>query len=253
MTGSSGAESRWQHPTGRNPDTVAIVACGPTQAEWHRANIGYARQFDPQPEVWTVNKALRTVRADIVWIMDDLVGEGGKAETYRYDIDTCSTPIITSHLDAAVRAMYPRASLYAYPLDDVIWDAAYHICAAAGDVTLDRMVQKREAACYLHNSIPYMLAYALYIGVRRILLFGVDYTHPSNPADVREDDRANAEYWVGMAIARGVEVVVPGSTSLLNVCYRKPLYGYGARQPTLRAPTEQTIAECRARAARTSR
>jgi len=230
------------HPTGRNPEFVAVVACGPTQTEWHRAHISYHRSFNPPPEVWTLNKALRTVRADLGFVMDDMCGEGRRAETYRHDLNTCGTPIITSILDDEVRGMYPAAQLHEYPLSDVLWYAATVLCMAqGGEITPARLVQRRQAVCYQHNSLPYILAYALYIGVRKLMLFGVDYTHPSNPSDVREDDRANAEYWIGILIACGVEIIVPESTTLLNTCYKKPMYGYGARQPLVNVPTIEDI------------
>lgn len=242
-TASSDAKPRWQHPTGRNPEFVAIVACGPTQSEWHRANVGYHRPFNPPPEVWTLNKALRTVRADLGFVMDDMVGEGRRAETYRHDLDTCGVPIITSILDDEVRSMYPTARLHSYPLSEVLWYVATVLCMAqGGEVTPQRLLERRQTVCYQHNSLPYMLAYAMFVGVKRLMLFGVDYTHPSNPSDVREDDRANAEFWLGVLVAHGMQIEVPSSTTLLSTCYQKPMYGFGARQPLLDMPTAEDIA-----------
>lgn len=219
------------------------MACGPTANEWHRANVGYHRPWNPPPEVWTLNKALRTVRADLGFVMDDMCGEGRRSDTYRHDLDTCGVPIITSILDAEVRGMYPNAQLHAYPLSDVLWYAATVMCIGeGGKVTIPRLIERRQAVCYQHNSLPYIFAYAFYIGVRRLMLFGVDYTHPSNPSDIREDDRANAEFWLGGLIFHGMKIEVPSNTTLLNTCYQKPMYGFGARQPLLDMPTADDIA-----------
>lgn len=242
---SAKSASAWQHPTGRAPETVALVACGPTQAAWHAAHIGYHRPFTPRPEVWTLNKALRTVKADLGFVMDDMVGEGRRADTYREDLDGVTIPIITSEVDDATRAMYPHADLRKYPLSEVLWYAAYVLerrTSASDTISPAKLMMRRDAVCYQHNSLPYIMAYALYIGVKTLMLFGVDYTHPSNPQEAREDDRANAEFWCGVLTACGVRLVVPDSTSLLNRCYRKPMYGYGARQPLLDIPTPDDIA-----------
>ena len=75
-----------------------------------------------------------------------------------------------------------------------------------------------------------MLAYALYLeSVHTIHLWGCDYTFPGT--DIREDDRANCEYWVGALQASGLRVIVSKRTTLLNRNKQPWCYGFGARQP----------------------
>ena len=100
--------------------------------------------------------------------------------------------------------------LVAYPLEDVL--NGDHDCTG------------REP--YFNSTTAYAIAYALHIGVRRISLFGVDYTLPN--IHQGEQGRACCEYWLGVAAANGVEIMVPQQTTLLDACApeRERLYGY---------------------------
>lgn len=262
-----GGLPRWVHPTRQAPRSVTILGLGPTNGHYHAANFHYRPGVPPTDEVWTVNKGIRTQRADLVFVMDDLIGERNKAPAYFDDLMRCGKPIITSSLDAAVRALVPpfvAPLMHEFPLEQVVdycgslflracerrIDRADDIHAARGEPVSPRYAARlegnhpghltalrdREAGLrnfyYLHNSIPFMLAYALFLEtVETVHLFGVDYTYPGS--DIREDDRANAEFWVGALRANGVHVKVPEATTLLNARKQPWCYGYGARQPVL--------------------
>ncbi len=73
---------------------------------------------------------------------------------------------------------------------------------------------------YMTNHIAYMIALALVEGVTHIALFGCDYDTDSEYGP----QRGSAEYWLGMAEGRGVNILIPPKCDLLN----KPplLYGY---------------------------
>ena len=236
----------WVHPTGQSPRSVVILGLGPTSNEWHAANFHYVPGLPPVDEVWTVNKGARTVVCDLVFVMDDLVGEYRKAPAYLDDLVRSGRPIITSAIDAAVLELVPafaRSRFVEYPLQDVLEEVGGIVRAArlarAADSAAPRALEDEQSdlwlgtrnGYYFHNSIPYMLAYALAIGVESVLLFGCDYTFPGT--DIREDDRANAEYWVGFLRAAGVRVTVSSSTTLLNARRQPWAYGFGARQPVI--------------------
>lgn len=226
----------WVHPTGRTPKLVNIIACGPTHSAYHAAHWQYNPPVPRVDETWSLNKGLRTVRADLGFVMDDMVGEARTSERFREDLDALGIPLITSIVDEEVRRLYPSASLIPYPLDDVLdYVGLLHLLAATPSERITPSLTKAAGdvvGYYLHNSIPYILAYAAFIGVRRVHLFGADYTFPGNP--VREDDRANTEYWVGLLRGFGIEVWVPGETTLLNTRDGLRLYGFGARAPKRR-------------------
>lgn len=66
----------------------------------------------------------------------------------------------------------------------------------------------------------YMIALALLEGVTHLGLFGIEYAHASE----YEEQRANAEHWVGIAKGSGVAVVIPAVSPF---CHEPTLrYGY---------------------------
>ena len=73
---------------------------------------------------------------------------------------------------------------------------------------------------YMTNHLAYMVALALIEGVTHIGVFGCDYATNSEYGP----QRGSAEYWLGVAEGRGVQVLLPPGCDLLN----KPhlLYGY---------------------------
>ena len=228
----------WVHPTGKKPKTVAIVSLGPTQNVYHANNFQYTPHREKPCEVWTVNKGFRSVVCDLVFIMDDLIGEMNKSSRYHDDIESFSGPVITSIVDVEVLSSY-RKTFYEFPFNDVLDYVGYVAGAERAARTGTKKITPADiynngivVGNYLHNSIPFMLAYALFIGVETVYLFGADYTFPGTNA--REDDRANCEYWVGLLRARGVDVVVPHETTLLNQSRQPWVYGYGARPPKRR-------------------
>lgn len=235
-----------RHVLGRTPESVAVIACGPTAMTWHSSSFHYERKVPKPDEVWTLNKGLRTQRADIGFVLDDLVGEARRSEEYHEDLLRLQIPIITTVIDQDVRALYPNTILHAFPLQQILWKCGVHVALQRG-YSHSEIVGKPDVVWrlgqgvgnYFHNSIPMIVAYAWWLGVKRIYLYGADYTFPGQ--DMREDDRGNAEYWVGGLRFAGMHVVVPTETTLLNQRLQPSLYGYNARPPVLREPTRQEI------------
>ena len=207
----------WTHPTGNTPESVLIVALGPTKSDLFEMTTAHEppELVMDVDEVWGINAGANhlagRVAYDVLWVMDHLDGEARKMPRYMELLLRWSNrhmaPIITS--EAGGWSHLPQ--VHEYPLKEVI-DA----------------VGTNNA--YFHNSVPYLLAYALYIGVKRIILWGADYSHERSKR--REEDRANAEYWVGFLRARGVDVYLPDTTTLCNMSRGLWFYGY-REQPTL--------------------
>jgi hypothetical protein len=78
---------------------------------------------------------------------------------------------------------------------------------------------------YFRSSISYMIAYGIWAGFTTIGLWGIDLVAGSE----YEHQKANAEFWLGMANALGVEIVLPEATALCKQPYR---YGYEAEPAT---------------------
>lgn len=199
---------RWKHPTGQDPRSVDLVALGPTSRDWTQRQLFKSpqRQLDVADEVWTLNRGIRAFPHDMAFVMDDLLTEGLDDPEYDIALKAHHKPIITStaYLDEYGQSL-------PYPLAEVLRYAGI----------------KRA---YFHNSVPYVIAYAMMIGVQRLTLWGCDYTYPGLP--IREDDRANCEYWVGVAEARGMSVLCPRNSTLLNSVQKQETWFYGySRQP----------------------
>ena len=201
----------WTHPTGRVPEKVLIVALGPTKLDLLEMPTGHeppAVVMDVD-EVWGINAGCNhlagRVAYDMLWVMDYLEGEARRLPRYgdllRRWRDRHQSPIMTSQAGAWAA----ESNIVEYPLQWVV--------DKVGSVN-----------AYFHNSLPYLLAYALCIGVRELVIWGADYSHEASKR--REEDRANAEYWIGFCRAKGMLVWLPNTTTLCNTSRGAYFYGY---------------------------
>ncbi len=73
---------------------------------------------------------------------------------------------------------------------------------------------------YFANQVAWMIALALTEGVTHISIYGCEYAHETEYGP----QRGSAEFWLGIAVGRGVQVCLPPKCSLL----KDPplLYGY---------------------------
>lgn len=221
----------WEHPTGVIPKTVIILGLGPTGQDWHDLHKRYDTGIE-YDEVWSVNKAFRTQRCDLLFVMDDLIDEARKSPQYGRHLQAYNGSIVTSTADDPVAQRWPQA--VAYPLREVLtfWGAHFH-----GRRYAKNEVQNSDAwpaglanAGYLRNSIPYLLAYAGFIGVENIGMYGCDYNFHGQPG--REDDKANTEYWIGaLRFGLGVDVQVTPRSTLMRTNEPRQFYGFNGRQP----------------------
>lgn len=82
----------------------------------------------------------------------------------------------------------------------------------------------------------YMIALALYEGCTHLGFWGIDYQHQSE----YEDQRTNAEHWVGIAKGLGVHIIIPPDSPL---CHEPVLlYGYQSHTPELYAQRKTKFA-----------
>lgn len=73
---------------------------------------------------------------------------------------------------------------------------------------------------YFTGGIDYMLAYAIYIRVKKIDIWGVHTVYD----DEYEYQKPSLEFWIGVAVGRGIPIKVHGSHSLLKSMYRGKIY-----------------------------
>ena len=181
---------------------VAIVGLGGTHSSFTDA-VANGEDFD---EVWAINSMMVPIKHDRVFMMDpasrflDTDNAGKQTEAMRRCLGTHPGPIYTCELDERV----PGAVLY--PLQEVV---------------------KATGLCYFNNTVPYAIAFAVYHKVSKLGLYGIDYSYKSNLV-MAEAGRACAEFWLAVAISKGMSIEVAYNSTLLdtNVPQEERLYGY---------------------------
>lgn len=76
---------------------------------------------------------------------------------------------------------------------------------------------------YLTNSVSYMIAIAIHAGYEEIGIYGVDMAQIAGGEYSMQ--RASCEYYVGIAVGRGIKVTIPASADLLKT---RMIYGFEA-------------------------
>jgi len=193
------------------PEHVTIVGLGPSRRMFFDLICELGGKSAYCDEVWGLNAVGDVLRCDRIFHMDDVRIQELRAAA-RPDSNIAGLvkwlkrhpgPVYTS----VVRDGYP--GLVAYPLQDV----------------LNGRLDSNGGAPYFNSTAAYAIAYAVHIGVKRLSLFGLDYTLPN--AHRAEKGRACCEFWLGIAAARGIEISVPEQTSLLDACEPEELRLYG--------------------------
>lgn len=193
----------YRHPTGNIPHTVMLGGLGPSKYELTEYMLQH--DFDPEwNELWTVNKGVAVFPlAHAAFIMDDVYEYAERHPAYAREMQKFGGKIIGQTTIPNDHSIDFRE----YPLADVLafWGGS--------------------AANWLHTiSIGYVLAYAGMIGVRRLMLAGIDCSWPNRP-DLTEAGNAVVCYWIGRLEGAGIEVVI-NSESALNGTNQRDRYGY---------------------------
>lgn len=196
------------------PEHVTILGMGPSLAQYMSLVRGLGGRSAYADEVWAINALGDVFACDRVFHMDDVrIQEIRAAAAPDSNIANMLAwlkrhpgPIITS------RAHSDYPGLVEFPLQDVINDLGF---------------------AYLNNTAAYAVAYAIHLGVKKISLYGVDFTYPN--AHDAEKGRACVEYWLGFAKARGIQIATAQTSSLMDACvpWAERLYGYDTVDVTI--------------------
>lgn len=190
------------------PESVSILGLGPSINQYVELTkrLGGRRKLTDQ--VWSINALGDVFASDVVFHMDDVRIQQIRADARPESniaallawLKTYKGRVITS------RAHPDYPVLEAFPLEEVVNELGGNI--------------------YFNSTAAYAVAYAIWLGVKKIYLFGMDFTYPN--AHDAEKGRACVEFWVGYAMARGVKVSMPQTSSLLDACYstQDRFYGY---------------------------
>lgn len=194
------------------PERVALVALGRSCHDFTQEMIGQETRRDTKnpmfDEVWTLNRGLRGFAHDKLFVMDDLHWiEEHKDKKYAQWLKEHDKPIITS----TVYDDYP--SSVAYPLQE--------ICDFLED------------DIFTINTVSYMVAYAMFTGVKHLSIYGADFFYPGG--QTAEEGGQAVAYLLGVCAGKDLLIPhIPASSSLLYACkaqmmngrLRRPPYGY---------------------------
>lgn len=173
------------------PKTVAIVALGRSSQEYVHEMMSVIRSGPdkvPYDEVWTVNRGLRSFAHDKLWVMDDFRWIEKKSPGYAEFLKRHDKPVFTS----TVYPEYPTAVEFPY----------------------QQAVEFFEDDLFNANTISYMAAYAIMIGVKQLHLYGCDFFYP-NGSTAESGGQALA-YLLGWARAKfGLMHIIPNTSTLL--------------------------------------
>jgi hypothetical protein len=80
---------------------------------------------------------------------------------------------------------------------------------------------------YFTGGIDYMLAYAIYKKFDKIDIYGVHTVYD----DEYDYQKPSLEFWIGVAIGRGIKITVHGSHSLLRPIYKGKIHDNEGNNP----------------------
>jgi len=160
--------------------------------------------------VWGINAVGDVLACDLIFHMDDMRVQEARAAA-RPDGNIAAMVKWLKYSPVPVITSIPRyPGHHAFPLEAV----------------LNGGNDSNGGAPYFNSTAAYAVAYAIHIGVKRISLFGIDYTLPN--AHEAEQGRACVEFWLGMAAQMGVEIAIPKTSSLMDAYHTQAsrFYGY---------------------------
>lgn len=175
-------------------EEIVILAMGPT---WYQCP-----EKIENGEVWCVNTMYRNHHADRIFLMHDIRHDIlVQDKDIRENINKLNVPFYTAGRYPDFKSNIP------YPAEEIV---------------------EYFGVAYFLNVIAWVLAYAIYCEPKRISLYGVDMR---SDAGVEYDvgERSCVEFWIGMALGRGIEVSIPEEAFLLKSVMRGNFYGYKFR------------------------
>jgi SAM-dependent methyltransferase len=186
---------------------IAILGLGPSIAQYLdmvKRKGGRSAFCD---EVWSINALGNVFDCDLVFHMDDVriqeiraaANPSGNIAAMLPWLKESKVPVVTS------RAHPEYPALVEFPLEDVLNHFGHD---------------------YFNNTAAYAVAFAIHVGASKISLFGIDFSYP-NRHDA-EKGRACVEFWLGQAQARGIKLLMPRESTLMDAYAGRAarLYGY---------------------------
>lgn len=212
---------------GASPRTK-IAVCGFASSSRHLIPVN-----DPTWELWGMNQLYRHIpRADrwfdIHWNWDKEVVPG---TDYRGWLATCGIPIYMMQrvADLPTSVTYPLGRMMSMAGDYFTSTVAFMVALAIEQI--DQHVMAQLITETFPDHVSALARQTALYGQHTIGLFGIDLV-------VEEEyfhQKPCAEFWVGIAVGRGIEVFIPPQSALCKQTYR---YGYEPEPQTVIRPSE---------------
>ncbi len=190
------------------PESVAIVAMGMSAATYLRLCAKAGDRKRVADETWAINSMGGVIKHDLLFHMDDCRVQEARAKRSPGGNVAGMLGWLKNHPKFFTSRKYPE-----YP--------------GAKEFPLQKVINSLGVA-YFNNTVAYAIAYAIYIGVKKIGIYGADYSY----VDLHKSERGRGcvEFLLGIATAKGIHVVVAGDSSLLdaNIPDDQKFYGYEA-------------------------
>jgi len=190
------------------PSSVAIVAMGMSASTYVRLASNRGGRQKVSSEVWAINSMGNVIKHDLLFHMDDCKIQEARAEREPDGNVAGMLDWLKEHPRFITSRKYPEyPGATEFPLQDVI---------------------NNLGSTYFNNTVAYAVAYAIYIGVQRISIYGADYSYAQ--MHKAESGRGCVEFLLGIAAARGIHIEVAQDSTLLDACIpdNQRFYGYDA-------------------------
>lgn len=238
------------------PHTVVILAMGQSHQSYILDAFNSGDRRSIADEVWGLNNVIDSVVCDRAFVMDDIkhlleTCEAGRKLQRRFPDEPEMQGFIPDlkalfrrkpeleteweqddELGPLLKAMIAREeancglarwcrSNISIPL---ITSTPYPEYPMSQRYPLEHVAASLPPIAYFNCTAAYTVAFATWLGVKRIIPCGLDFTYPNR--SIAEAGRACVEMHLLMAMARGIQVEIPETSTLFDVSTLKPLYGY---------------------------
>ena len=182
------------------PKSVAIVAMGQSRLDFGTHAISIGNCANIADEIWAINKMISHIPSDLCFRMDDLMHNREMMPGPYLELLKMHPLLVTSK---AYPKEFPNS--VEFPLIEVL---------------------ENIGIPYFNTTPAYALAYAMYLEIPRVHIYGCDYTYPDKL--MQEEGRGCFEMLMGMAFVRGIDLLLGPNTSLLDTCIPigERFYGY---------------------------
>lgn len=200
------------------PKSIAIVAMGMSAATYLRLCAKAGDRKRVADETWAINSMGGVIEHDLLFHMDDCRIQEDRAKRSPGGNVSGMLGWLKKHPNFFTSIKYPGyPGAKAFPLQKVI---------------------NALGITYFNNTVAYAVAYAIYIGVKKIGVYGADYSYEDSHKSER--GRGCVEFLLGIAATKGIEIMVASDSSLLdaNIPDDQKFYGYDAVNIELKSTTK---------------